>query len=294
MRFLTIIVLISTFSVSTAQNILDRSLKKYQAGELEQAKILIDSALTSELYAAENITWYLKGFIYKDLFKAKQNTELAEELRKTSLSAFKKLLLMDTLGRYSEDTRQNLKFLATTYYNDAMRLVEKQQFKQANVYYGKFLAAYSAVNDGTISLKESELRYHLAIGTAYVQKQKADSLDNYNPLAIAAFEHVLQLDSMNKEANYNIGAIYYNKAVNRILTLDYDDIDLLAFGKFEDETITLFRKSLPYMHRAYRVDDLDKNILEGLAGIHYSLREFEISDRYTRELLAIQAGSDDD
>ncbi|MEM6524056.1 MAG: hypothetical protein AAGF85_17725 [Bacteroidota bacterium] len=293
MRILFFIVFIGTCTLSGAQNILDRSLKKYQEGELEQAKLLIDSALTSELYAAENITWYLKGFIYKDLFKANQNSPSTEELRKSSLSAFKRLLRMDTLGTYKDDTRQNIKFLATTYYNDAMRLLEQRRFKAANVFYSKFVATYSPISDGSISLRESELRYHLAVGTAYVQMQIKDSLSNYNPLAIVAFEHVLQLDSMNKEANYNIGAIYYNKAVNRIEKLDYDDLDLLAFGKFEDETIVLFKRSLPYMLRAYKVDDQDKNVLEGLAGIHFSLREFEISDRYTQELLALEDSTKD-
>lgn len=288
-----IIMFIFVGTAAGAQNILDRSLEKYRSGELQQAKLLIDSALTSELYAAENITWYLKGFIYKDLYKANQGSPSAEELRRFSLAAFKQLLRGDTLGKYEEDTRQNIKFLATTYYNDAMGLIEQYQFKKANIYYANFVATYSPVNDGSISLRESELRYHLAIGTAYVQKQKTDSLNNYNPLAVAAFEHVLQLDSMNKEANYNIGAIYYNKAVNRINKLDYDDLDLLAFGKFEDETIVLFKKSLPYMLRAYTVDDQDKNVLEGLAGIHFSLREFEISDRYRQELLALEDGIKD-
>ncbi|MEN1786148.1 MAG: hypothetical protein AAGF77_13590 [Bacteroidota bacterium] len=268
-------------------------MKNYQDGKLELAKQLIDSALTSDLYAAETITWYLKGFIYKDLFKVNQNSPSSEKLRMSSIAAFKQLLRMDTLGKYEDDTKQNIKFLATTYYNDAMKLIEQRQFKEANVFYSNFVATYSPISDGTISLQESELRYHLAVGTAYVQMQKTDSLINYNLLAIAAFEHVLQLDSMNKEANYNIGVIFYNKAVNRITKLDYDDLDLLAFGKFEDETIALFKKSLPYMNRAYEVDDQDKNVLEGLAGIHFSLREFEISDRYTQELLAIEDSAKD-
>ena len=293
MRILFVILSLILFTSAEAQNILDRSLSKYQNGELEEARALIDSALTSDLYAAENVSWYLKGFIYKDLYKVNENSDQAEAYRKVSLAAFRKLLRMDTTKKYESDAMQNLKFLATTYYNDAMQLVQKYNFQGANMYYSNFVAIYSPINDGSISLRESELKFHLAVGTSYVQKQKNDSLNDYSLLAVAAFEHVLQLDSMNKEANYNIGVIYYNEAVNRILQLDYDDIDLIAFGKFEDETIELFKKSLPYMHRAYRVDEQDKNILEGLAGIHFGLREFEISDKYKKELFALQDGAKD-
>ena len=291
MRLLTTLFISLLFCSAQAQNILDKSFKKYQGGELKEAQVLIDSALTSELYAAENVTWYLKGFVYKDLFIESQNEPLAEDLRKTSLAAFRQLIKMDTSGQYKEEVIQNLKFLATTYYNDAMRLLKQLDFRGANTFYSNFIAIYSPINDGSFSLLDSELKFHLAVGSGYVQKQKSDSLNDYSQLAIAAFEHVLQLDSMNKDANYNIGVIYYNEAVNRILQLDYDDIDILAFGKFEDETIALFKKSLPYMRRAYQTDDQDKNILEGLAGIHFSLREFEISDKYKRELSAIEGSN---
>ena len=288
MRIVYTIVLSIFFFSTEAQNLLDRSLKKYQDGELRAAKILIDSALTSDLYASENVSWYLKGFIYKDLYKSNTSSSESDELRKTSVNSFYRLLNMDSVGQYKKETLQNLKYLATTYYNDAMKLIQNQNFSGANIYYSRFIAVYSPINDGSISLSNSELQFHLALGSGYIQKQQLDSTKNYSRLALAAFEHVLSLDSMNKEANYQIGVIYYNDAVNRILDLDYDDLDLLAFGKFEDETIELFKKSLPYMEQAYRVNDKDENILEGLAGIHFGLREFEISNKYREELTALK------
>lgn len=290
MRIVCILFISMIFCSSQAQNLLDKSLKEYQEGELQKAKVLIDSALTSQLYASENVSWYLKGFIYKDLYKVNKDASNAEELRKTSVNAFYRLMNMDSTNQYKKETLQNLKYLATTYYNDAMKLIQQQNFAGANGYYSRFVAIYSPINDGTISLSNSELQFHLAVGSSYVQKQKADSVNDYSRLAIAAFEHVLSQDSMNKEANYQIGVIYYNEAVNRILDLDYDDLDLLAFGKFEDETIELFKKSLPYMERAYGINDKDENVLEGLAGIHFGLREFEISNRYRQELTALKEG----
>ena len=288
MRFLITIVLALILNSLHAQNILERSLKEYQSGNLQPAKTLIDSAITSELYASENITWYLRGFIYKDIFKANPQGQKADSIRKNAIDAFQRLLEMDTEQKYSKEVRQNLKYLATTYYNDAMLLIQGDQYGLANQYFTNFKSIYGPLADGTISIEESELRFYLAMGSGYVQVQSRDTLNDYSEKALTSFEKVLAIDSMNKEANYNIAVIYYNEAVNRILGLDYDDIDLLAFGKFEDETITLFKKSLPYMQRAYQADNRDKNVLEGLAGIHFSLREFDLSNRYKEELMVLE------
>ncbi len=288
MRFLITIALALILNSLHAQNILERSLKEYQSGNLQVAKTLIDSAITSELYASENITWYLRGFIYKDIFKVNGQGQKADSIRRNAIDAFKRLLEMDIEQKYSKEVQQNLKYLATTSYTDAMRFIQGDQYDLANQYFTNFKGIYGPLADGTISMKESELRFYLAMGSGYVQIQLRDTLNDYSEKALLSFEKVLAIDSMNKEANYNIAVIYYNEAVNRILGLDYDDIDLLAFGKFEDETITLFKKSLPYMQRAYQADNRDKNVLEGLAGIHFSLREFDLSNRYKEELMVLE------
>ncbi len=288
MKFLSTIVFTLIAGAATAQNILTRSLDHYQAGELKEAKVLIDSALTSELYAAQSITWYLKGFICKDLFKESSADSLSQSYREEAVVSFNRLLEIDTLKEYEKEARQNLIYLATTYYNEAMILTQRQQPDSALLYYTNFEQVYRPLNDTTISIAGSKSRFYLALGSGYVRMEAADSTADYSREALQAFGEVLDIDSTNKEANYNIGVIYYNEAVSRILNVDYDDIDLLAFGQFEDQTISLFKKSLPYMRRAYEADSKDKNILEGLAGIHFSLREFEISNKYKMELLALE------
>ena len=288
MRYLLTIICLSIVASSAAQNILNRSLDRYQAGELEEAKILIDSAMTSELYARQSISWYLQGFIYKDLYKENPMGPMGESTRAQAITSFNKLLEIDTAGEYEKEARQNLLYLATTYYNEAMKLIQEQQLDTAQRYYAHFEEVFIPLKDTTISLENSRSKFYFALGTGYVKRGALDSANDHSRQALDAFEEVLAIDSMDKEANYNIGVIYYNEAVSKILEIDYDDADILAFGKFEDQTIDLFKKSLPYMRRAYSQDSRDKNILEGLAGIHFGLREFEISNKYKMELLALE------
>ena len=288
MKYFLVILCCSIAASGAAQNILNRSLDSYQAGKLDEAKLLIDSAMTSELYAQQSISWYLKGFIYKDLYKENTSSRFGESARMQAITSFNKLLEIDTLGEYEKEARQNLVFLATTYYNQAMKLTQEQQLDTAVYYYKNFEEVYVPLNDTTISLEDSKAKFYFALGTGYVRRDALDSVSDHGQRALQAFEEVLAIDSMDKEANYNIGVIYYNEAVSKILEIDYDDADILAFGKFEDQTIDLFKKSLPYMKRAYRQDPKDKNILEGLAGIHFGLREFEVSNKYKMELIALE------
>jgi hypothetical protein len=92
------------------------------------------------------------------------------------------------------------------------------------------------------------------------------------------------MDSLNLKANYNLGVLYYNKAVKITADLDYDEIDLIAISEIEDQSIALFQQSLPFMKSAYHIDPHDPNTLEGLAGIYFSLREFDKSNEFKEKL----------
>ncbi|WP_185152700.1 hypothetical protein [Fulvivirga aurantia] len=261
---------------------MSKSYNSYKAGELSEAKILIDSAAQSDQYKSQILTWYLKGFIYKDLFKK----EPSDAARSEAVTSFAKLLEIDSTQKYEAESKQNLKYLASTYYNEAMQSLATNPQKSDSLFQS-FEAAMNLTNDSTFDLKGSRMKYLLARGTTYVQKYRSDTTEVAREEAIASFQKVLALDSLNKKANYNLGVIYYNQAVNLILNADYDEIDILALSEFEDKSIELFEQSLPYMKAAYQVDPQDVNILEGLAGIYFGLKEFETSNKYKEELKAL-------
>ena len=127
---------------------------------------------------------------------------------------------------------------------------------------------------------ERNISFYLAVGSKLTELHNADESggDTYFLQAVAQFERVLRYDDRNLKANYNLGVLYYNKAVNMIAKVDYDNIDIIAIGELEDNSIEVFRIALPYLEKAHEIDPNDINTLEGLAGIYFSLREFEKSD----------------
>jgi tetratricopeptide (TPR) repeat protein len=262
---------------------LNRSLQFYKSGDLQHAKEVIDSAMM----VAENrqlaATWYLQGFIYKDLFKA--NPRTLSPYREKAIESFTKLRELDKEQKYAKETVQNLRFLGASYYNEGMGFIEGGKYDDAVRSYEKFEQVAATLKDTDLDRTDNKISFQLALGSAIMRSGKENKQEKPAAVkAVTCFEKVLAIDSLNREGNYNIAVIYYNEAVNRILSLDYDALNFADFSSFEDEVIKHFNKSLPYMKRAYRANPKDPNTLEGLAGIYFGLRDFERSNQYKQQL----------
>ena len=80
-----------------------------------------------------------------------------------------------------------------------------------------------------------------------------------------------------------MGILYYNQAVNLINQSDYD-LDIVALNDVQDNSINLFKQSLPFMEKAYALDPNKKETLLGLSGIYFSLNEKEKSNEFKQKL----------
>ena len=286
MRYvINILFLLLSVSSFAQTNPLSRALKLYQGANLGEAKTVIDSVLMQEPYQEKVVAYYLKGFIYKDLYKSSEGQD--EVLRSESIAAFVRVTELDSAGKYTQETQQNLKYLATTYYNDAMRKIRLKSFSDAESDFSEFARLVEQLKDPAFTLSPSSDQFYLALGLGYADDEVLQSDTSSFRKAEAAFKKVLSRDSLNMLANYSLGVLYYNEAVNRIDGLSFDE-ELTSFDQFEDRTIALFKDALPYMQTAYNLNPKDVNVVEGLAGIYNSLRDFDRYDRYIAELRELE------
>ncbi|MCG8319544.1 MAG: YfiR family protein [Cytophagales bacterium] len=199
-------------------------------------------------------------------------------------------LEMENTSKYLPDALKTIKYLSSTFYNDAVDHVEKKNFDPAKKYFEHFKNALILSRDKSIDLKEREIAFQLALGSNCMELYKKDSTRaRVNPEgAKAAYEKILKIDSNHMKANYNPGVLYDNEAVNLIDGMDYDEVDLMAISQIEDQSIGLFKQSLPFMEVAYKQNPKDRNTLEGLAGIYFSLREYEKSNAYKEKLVMLE------
>ncbi|MFH1320993.1 MAG: hypothetical protein ABII90_10120 [Bacteroidota bacterium] len=264
------------------------ALEFLHGGEFDKAKEAIDIASENEQTANEAKTWYYKGFIYKEIYNQLESSNPTATNRPKSVMFFKKAILFDKDGKWTKGSNGSIKFLATTYYNDAVRTLDYDNYKIAIANFNKYKETI-VIAEPEINLDEKNIAFYKALASLYTNIYESDKKQHgdFWVKARDAYEKVLEVDPNNLSANYNTGILYYNKAVNIINQTEYD-IDLVGLSDIQDTCVVLFKQSLPYMETAYKLQPDNRNTLIGLSGIYFGLNEVEKSEIIKKELESLQ------
>jgi hypothetical protein len=115
--------------------------EKYRAGDLEGARVLLDRAISDPDLSATAETWVLRGFVYKDLYKAAIKGEGAALLRDEALASLYTALEEDTAKQYTASTLPAYDYLSRTIYNDAVHTLNNLAPDSATEFYRKYKEA---------------------------------------------------------------------------------------------------------------------------------------------------------
>ncbi|MBL4578389.1 MAG: hypothetical protein JKX74_07950 [Flavobacteriales bacterium] len=268
-------------------NKIPEALKALKDGNLNLAKELIDAAAVHEETSKSAATWYYRGYIYYELYK--RDKKVGGPERGFAIDYFKKSVDIESDGKYGPNSKTQITNIARTFYNDCVIYLNSKDPENAHKSFDIFLAKI-VIADPTIDLKPKMIDVYLALGGMYTNLYELNKRTNstYWVKAKSYFERVLTLDENNLNGNYNIGILYYNKAVNIINGTDYD-IDLVALSDIQDTSITLFMQSLPFMETAVKLEPENENTLIGLSGIYFALNEHEKSEEIKQQLRDIKS-----
>lgn len=103
------------------------------------------------------------------------------------------------------------------------------------------------------------------------------------------YEKALVLDPNNKDANYSMGAFYYNQAADTIAWAN-DNIpptDFAAYDAVKAAADELFKKAIPYLEKSHALNPKDINVLNTLKTIYYRLGDIPKHDAIKAELDAL-------
>lgn len=287
------LLLIVSALVSHAQNdSLASALKFFQAGNLDNAKAAIEAAVNHPETANDPQAWYLRGFIYKEIYKAREQSDKMSPAREAAFISFKKSFEMDTAKSSRESNIASMKYLASKYFNDAAASLDTVNYRLSIKNFDKYKEVMLVVEPEG-NLVQKDIEFSLAIASVYTRIYESDrkAKQSFFDLAKASYAKVLSLDPNNLSANYHMGILYYNQAVeiiNRNIEESEWDIDLVRLEQIQDNSIALFKQSLPFMQKAYELDPNKRETLEGLTGIYFSLNEFEKSNEFKQRLEEIK------
>jgi len=287
--FVVSILTSSVFGQFVGKDNLSISLFYLQKSETDSAKKYIDLSIADESLKSTAKTWYYRGFIYKELYKKNEKQNKTSPVRLTSIESFKTMLNLEGKDEFSESSFKILKYLASTLYNDAARLLDPENYKTAITNYELYRTTMLLINPNE-ELKSKDVKFKLALASMLNRPAETQTgLDSVQLVQVKElYLEILVLDPNNPGANYNLAILYYNEAADIINNMDYD-MDIMKLNEVQDRCIEIFLEGLPYMKRAYDLNYKRRETLIGLGNIYYGLNDMEKSEFYKKELEQLEA-----
>ncbi len=100
--------------------------------------------------------------------------------------------------------------------------------------------------------------------------------------AIEAYQKVLALDPENLQANYNIGALYVNKAAETVEVMN-NTKDYKEAAKYQDKVKNYFEKAYPYMKKAYELEPDNIGTVQAMMQITTYLNKMDEAAFYRKK-----------
>ncbi len=274
---------------------LNKASECIEKGDLLRARNLMDGVVQHPETRTMIYAWGLRASVYKELYKKDPSGVTASEFRGKAVESYKQALKLDSSGKdeNNEVFRKNLKFLASSYYNENLVLLDPDN---KNASYSKAKENYEKFKDITLfadpyfDMKQKEIEFNNALGS-YCDKLFATNRKtnkDFFQKAIDAYGRVIQLDPDNWGANYNLGMLYYNYGVSLVY---YDlpvDTDLVALDRIQENSRKLFKSAEPYVLKANQLNPKRKEPVKALIAIYFSLIEDAKKDFYQKMLDAME------
>lgn len=257
---------------------------------IKKAKNIIDKAILHPECANDGYAWYIRGFIYKDLYKITDTQNKKSKIRLDAVECLKKSLTLfqnDTSSaakEYREAIKKTFKYLGSTFYNDAGASLDPNNYTTAIEDYEKFkecmLAAEPAYN-----LRAREIEFKNALATVYEKIFRSDVKvqSQFYGMTEGLYKQVIALDTNNWAGNYNLAMLYYNYGVDLINNMSVTE-DIVVIENIQEDSKALFKKALPYALKALALKPNRREVLVCLQGIYFSLYDFEKSDEYKAKI----------
>lgn len=136
--------------------------------------------------------------------------------------------------------------------------------------------------DRAISTKADNEILYLAQGNLFVKLHK-------NNEAVKCYEKAIALKPDFMDAYFNLGNIYYNQGVKQVeLANAVPSNELQKYETEKAKADEEFKKSLPYLEKAYAINDSDRLTLESLKNVYYRLQMLDKHATIVEKMKSVQ------
>lgn len=279
---------------------------------VKKALEIIDNSIAHPQSAKDPFAWYVRGYVYKEWYKTFETQNKKSKTRLDAVVFLKKAIELDTtFGKpfsvtakfhysgqiatvtldYDQRTiKQILKYLGSTFYNDAGSLLDATNYPIAIEDYDKFKECM-LIAEPNYNIKAREIEFKNALATVYekIFRSNIKVQTQFFGMTESLYKQVLALDTNNNAANYNLAMLYYNYGVDLINNMSVTE-DIVVIENITDESTALFKKALPYALKANKLRPNNRDVLVCLMGIYFSLYEQEKSDEFKAKIALLDKG----
>jgi hypothetical protein len=254
--------------------ITNEAAKLCQQMKLDAALEKSNASLADKTESTDAYAWYVNGFILKEIYKDREYGLRNSRYREDAVKSFARSMELKNAEQHLAMTRLALKYLASTYYNDALQAAQSiadDGEQEANRLFEAFEKWMPMAEPG-VSMTGYRKEFTKSIGQRYFSLWQRDTdIPDYRDKAIAQYEKILKYDSADVDAYYNLSVIHYNQAVFMYRKINHET-DLFDMMTIQESAAKLIREeALPLMDKAYALAPEKGEIVKGKIILHRAL-----------------------
>jgi len=257
-----------------------------QNKNFDEAKKKIIEAMDSD-ESKHPYSWYVKGFVAKEIYKQRESNLRNSKNREDALASFTKCIEMDRKGEYSEMSKAGIKYLATTYFNDAQlrsRDFDLSSAHEAEELFSQF-RKYMRIVDPVFPIGGYEKDFSKNMAQRYfILWQMNIDDETLADKSLTQYNNAIRIDSSDSDVYYNVAVIHYNRAVFKYRKIN-SETDFIELIDIQQEGSALIKnKALANMNRAYNLSPEKPEVIRGLFFIHRALEHEKDVEYFKAEI----------
>lgn len=265
-----------------------------EASTLDDPAALMDQKYLTGLAALNNNMLNMAGPIFEELYKADYDKAAIYEALYT-LNSKGDDADMDAAYQYLKAGREKYPEEVSLLFAEINHFLKIEKLDEL---IGKLKTA--------IEKEPDNLTLYVTMGSVYDNLYKREfeagnmeKADEYFDEALKYYNQTLEKNPKDFDAQYSIGALYYNRAANMTTELNElgNDFSKEGMKKYEakkEEIFLEFDKALPYFQKAESLDPNSANTLIALKEIYARKDDLETSNKFKERLDNVQSGGTND
>src|SRR5690554_6498496 len=121
--FLVCFVSVPTLVMAQVKDKIEKAYALYNAGDYHAAAVAINEVVEMDAGKTSKVAWHIRGFIYKDIYVEYEEDDLYSPAREQALLSHKTCIANDADGSLEKQSRNAIKYLSVSFYNDAINVI---------------------------------------------------------------------------------------------------------------------------------------------------------------------------